>query len=45
MKRRLRTAKQFIPRFGVATECGWGRRPPETIPELSKLHRAVVELI
>jgi hypothetical protein len=44
-KRRLRTAKQFIPRFGVATECGWGRRPPETIPELSKLHRAVVELI
>ena len=23
--------------FGIATECGWGRRPPETVPELLKL--------
>jgi hypothetical protein len=23
--------------FGISTECGFGRRPPETIPELLKL--------
>ena len=28
-------------RFGVATECGMGRRPPETIPELLRIHAAV----
>jgi len=42
--RRISTAKKFIPTFGVATECGWGRRPPETIPDLVELHRAVAEL-
>jgi hypothetical protein len=28
--------------FGIATECGFGRRPPETVPELLALHRAVL---
>jgi len=39
--RRLRTARQYISGFGVATECGFGRRPAETIPELLRIHREV----
>lgn len=36
--RRMKTARRFVPRFGVATECGLGRRPPETIPGLLRVH-------
>ncbi|MBI3800607.1 MAG: hypothetical protein HY268_26970 [Deltaproteobacteria bacterium] len=38
---RVRTARQNIASFGIATECGFGRRPPETIPELLRIHREV----
>ena len=37
--RRLATAQQHARGFGLATECGFGRRPPETIPELLRIHR------
>jgi len=40
-RRRIAAAAQFISDFGVATECGFGRRPPETIPELLRLHAEV----
>jgi hypothetical protein len=43
-KRRIATAKRFVTNFGVATECGLGRRPPETMPALLTLHRQVAEL-
>jgi hypothetical protein len=43
-KRRLAAAKQIVSDFGVATECGFGRRAPETIPQLLDLHREVAEL-
>lgn len=39
--RRLHTARQYISGLGIATECGFGRRPPETIPELLRIHREV----
>jgi methionine synthase II (cobalamin-independent) len=39
--RRIAAAKQAVAEFGVATECGFGRRPPETIPTLIDLHREV----
>jgi hypothetical protein len=39
--RRVRTARQSAAGFGVATECGFGRRPPETIPQLLRIHRDV----
>jgi methionine synthase II (cobalamin-independent) len=39
--RRVRTARQSASGFGVATECGFGRRPPETIPQLLRIHREV----
>jgi hypothetical protein len=40
-RRRLAAAKQVVTEFGVATECGFGRRPPETVPDLIELHREV----
>ena len=40
---RLATARRYASGFGIATECGLGRRPPESIPELLATHRAVAE--
>lgn len=40
-RRRARAAEQVVPRFGVATECGLGRRPRDTIPDLLDQHAAV----
>jgi hypothetical protein len=37
-RRRAEVAARFVPNFGVATECGFGRRPPETVPEQLKIH-------
>lgn len=37
-RRRLATASKYVQDFGVATECGFGRRSPETIRELLELH-------
>jgi ubiquinone/menaquinone biosynthesis C-methylase UbiE len=36
--RRMEVARCFVSGFGIATECGWGRRPPATIPELLRIH-------
>lgn len=38
-ERRVAVARQFREDFGIATECGLGRRPPETIPSLLRLHK------
>lgn len=43
-KRRLRTAARHVRSFGIATECGLGRRPPETIPEVMKLMAALASV-
>jgi hypothetical protein len=40
-RKRIETARQFVPTFGIATECGFGRRPPETVEPLMAIHRAV----
>ena len=40
---RLKTAKTFVNRFSIATECGFGRRDSKTIPELLRIHAAVAE--
>jgi hypothetical protein len=40
-QRRIDAARRVIAEFGVATECGWGRRPPDTIPELLQLHKKI----
>ena len=40
-RKRLETAEQYVKDFSIATECGFGRRPPETIPELLSIHAEV----
>ncbi len=41
---RIAAADTVVSRYGVATECGFGRRPPDTILALLDLHRAVATL-
>ncbi len=40
-RRRIEAAQRVVSNFGVATECGFGRRPSETIPDLLRIHSAV----
>jgi hypothetical protein len=40
-RRRIDAASKVVNRFGVATECGFGRRDLETIPDLMRQHAAV----
>ncbi|MGE4013757.1 MAG: hypothetical protein AB7G15_16655, partial [Alphaproteobacteria bacterium] len=37
-QQRARAAAKFRPGFGIAAECGFGRRAPATIPALLRLH-------
>ncbi|KQX19439.1 MULTISPECIES: hypothetical protein [unclassified Sphingomonas] len=37
-RRRMATAERFVASYGIATECGLGRRDPTTIPDLLKIH-------
>jgi hypothetical protein len=43
-RRRISAAKIVLPNFGVATECGLGRRDPAAIPDLLALHKSAAEL-
>jgi hypothetical protein len=43
-QRRIAAADTVVSHYGVATECGFGRRPPDTILSLLDLHRAVTTL-
>ena len=40
-QRRMTAASKVVPAFGISTECGLGRRPSETVPDLLDLHAAV----
>lgn len=40
-RKRIEAAQRVVANFGVATECGCGRRPSETIPDLLRIHREV----
>ena len=42
-RRRMDTARQFVTDYAVGTECGFGRRAPETIPDLLRLHVAAAD--
>ncbi len=37
-RKRLATAERYANGFSVATECGFGRRDPMTIPDLLRIH-------
>ncbi len=43
-RRRIAAARRAVADFGIAMECGFGRRPPETIPRLLGLHRDIAAL-
>ena len=43
-KKRNAIARKFLPNFSIATECGWGRRDPSTIPELLRIHAEIAKL-
>ena len=42
--KRMATARRHLGSFAIATECGFGRRAPETIPELVQLHAEAAKL-
>ncbi|HSB61084.1 MAG TPA: hypothetical protein VLI67_05155 [Vicinamibacteria bacterium] len=42
---RLAAARAFVPSFGVASECGWGRTDPARVPGLLRSHRAAADLV
>ena len=39
--RRISTADRFVQDYSIATECGLGRRPPETMQRLLEIHAEV----
>ena len=40
-RKRLATAERHAKGFSIATECGFGRRDPATIPDLLRIHAEV----
>jgi len=40
---RLKTAKRHASDFGISTECGFGRRPKETVKELLQIHHDIAQ--
>ena len=42
-RRRIAAAARVVDDFGIATECGFGRRPPDTIPDLFRQHVEAAE--
>jgi methionine synthase II (cobalamin-independent) len=43
-RQRMEAASRYVKNFGIATECGWGRRPKTTLPELIRIHAAAADL-
>ena len=35
---RIEKASNYVKNFGIATECGFGRKNPQAIPGLLRLH-------
>jgi hypothetical protein len=39
-RKRIAVAERYVRHFDIATECGFGRRDPVTIPDLLRIHKA-----
>jgi len=39
-RKRMAVAQRYLPNFGIATECGFGRRSPAVVRELLILYKA-----
>ena len=42
---RIKTAERYLGDFGVATECGFGRRDPASLAKLLDVHRDVLQAV
>ena len=43
-RRRINAAKKYLPEFGIAAECGFGRRPNhQDVMRLIKLHADIID--
>jgi hypothetical protein len=42
-RKRMASAQSYVTDFDVATECGFGRRDPATIPELLRIHKELCD--
>ncbi len=40
-RRRIAAAEKYVRDFSIATECGFGRRDPGTLPELLRIHAEI----
>ena len=45
LARRIEAAHRVIPNFGLAAYCGFGRTPPEQLPQILEDHLKAVEMI
>ena len=45
LRERLAVARKFLPSFGLAAYCGFGRTPPEQLPQLLEDHLQALELL
>jgi hypothetical protein len=43
--KRVEVARRYLRAFGIATECGLGRRSRETLEEVLRIHREVADRI
>jgi hypothetical protein len=44
LKARIEVARKYLPRFGLAAYCGFGRTPPEQLPQLLADHLQAVKI-
>jgi hypothetical protein len=45
LRERLAVVRKFVPSFGLAAYCGFGRTPPEQLPQLLEDHLRALELL
>jgi hypothetical protein len=45
LRERLAVVRKFVPSFGLAAYCGFGRTPPEQLPQLLDDHLRALELL
>lgn len=44
LQARLDIARKFLPEFGLAAYCGFGRTPPEQLPQILRDHLAAIKI-
>jgi len=42
-RERIAVARKFLPEFGLAAECGFGREKPEDVPGIIEMHKQIAD--